>query len=232
MESEVTIILDKPQMGENIGAAARVMANFGIEKLRIISPRDGWPNDKAKNMASFGDYILENAEIYDNFDKALADMNFVIATMGRELTKFSKEIYSSREINKLNYPKLGIVFGCERVGLDNDQLSKCNAIVSINTHSKYQSMNLAQAVAIICYELSTIKDIAEKPSSIQDIAPVQEVSRMIDHLELELRKKNFFQEENKIPKMMRNIRNMFNRNIYSKQEIRTIRGIIRALSKI
>ncbi|MBN8828814.1 MAG: RNA methyltransferase [Sphingobacteriia bacterium] len=231
---EFIIVLDKPQMGENIGAAARVMANFGIEELRIVNPRDGWPNETASYMATCGSYIIENAKIYTDLKEAISDADYVIGTMGRDLSDFSKPIYTPRYLNKLlGFKKVVIIFGCERVGLNNEELSLCSAVLTIDTKEKCKSMNLAQAVAVICYEISQINiDTYKLKHEIDgEIATQTEVSEMLQHLEDELTRKNFFQEPSKKPRMMINIRNMFNRNIFSKQEVRTLRGIIRTLSK-
>ncbi|MBN9542922.1 MAG: RNA methyltransferase [Alphaproteobacteria bacterium] len=233
MLENIYIILDKPQMGENIGAAARSMANFGLINLRIISPRDGWPNEAAYYMATFGKDILDRAEIYENFEDAIKDLNHVFATFGRELTHFAKPILSPRKAREKieeigNQNKVGIVFGCERVGLNNDQLSMCNSLLMINTAENAKSMNLAQAVTIIAYELSQMSEPISTP---QTLASLQDFEGMINHLDQELSNKGFFQEPNKKKGMMINIRNMFNRCMFNHQEIQTLRGIIRSLSK-
>ena len=225
------VILDKPQMGENIGAVARSMANFGYRQLRIVNPRDGWPNEVAIKNATFASHIIESAKLYDDLSDALSDLDFVIGTYGRDIAFANKDIVTSRNIKDYidNHApkKLGILFGCERVGLNNEELSMCSAIVSIPTDFEFKSLNISHAAAIILYELSNISklDIPE----ISELATNSEIKFFIDNFEIALDNSGFFKEKNKKPSMMLNITNMIHRMHPSKQEIQTLIGIIKSL---
>ncbi|WP_164503778.1 RNA methyltransferase [Rickettsiales endosymbiont of Stachyamoeba lipophora] len=234
----ITFILCEPQMGENIGAAARVMANFGIENLRIINPRDGWPNLKAEEMATCGKYILENATIYNSLAEAINELEYVYALCGKNIfinkpTLYPNEAWANlHTILESNVTKVGFVFGCERIGLTHEQISLCNAILHIPTTKKCESMNLAQAIGVIAYELNkqfanTQKDKVAINKNIP--ATSEQVSFMLKQLEGFLDTANFFQEPHKKNKMVINIHNIFTKNLYSEQEIRTLHGIFRSL---
>lgn len=235
---EFYFILTEPQMGENIGAAARVMSNFGFHKLRVVNPRDGWPNPVAEYMSTCGKFILDQAELYQDLDKAVADLDAVYALSGRgalinkgtiSITELTSDIAGHTDY-KLH--KVGLMFGCERTGLSNMQLSLCNKIINIPTDEKNSSMNLAQALAVTCYELSRdglSVSVVDKLEKRQQIATNGELNFMTNRLVEYLKITNFFQEENKIANMSINISNMFNRHQYSSQEIRTLNGIFRSL---
>lgn len=209
-------------MGENIGAAARVMANFGIDDLRIVAPRDGWPNDKARDIAAHADKLIDQAKIFANLDEAVADLGFLYATTARNREQ-DKPVIAPREI--AHKTKTGFVFGPERTGLTNEEISICDEIISIPVSENFKSINLAQSVAVICYEVSTIT--LQKPE--RELAGKKELISFFEHLESELDKHGFFQEQNKKPGMLENIRTLFNRAQLSPQEVRTLRGMIKAL---
>lgn len=249
--NNIAIILVKPQMGENIGSTARVMKNFGFSDLRIINPRGGWPNAKAHEMSAHADDIIESAKIYENMDDAVADFNTLFATAAniRDMVKpvISPETAANeiKKISKNKKSKIGILFGKESSGLDNDSISRCNYMVSIPVSNKYDSLNIAQAACVICYEIfKHLEDNSQKYNS--DKLPLPEISKdilksematrhdiekMLDFIEVELDRANFFQVAEKKPAMMINIRNIFSRHHYTGQEIRTLRGIFNALKK-
>lgn len=226
------IILVHPQMGENIGAAARVMKNFGISELRIVTPRDGWPNEKARSMAAGAVDIVDKAVIYPNLAESLADLNYVYATTATP-RDMNKEYILSTEL-AASYPKnagkVGIMFGRENNGLSNEEITAANKIVSINT-TAFSSLNLAQAIAVICYESFT--NLSSKDySNPQILATREEIGLLFEHLFSELDKKDFFRVAEKRPQMVQNIMNIFNRiDSLSKTEVQTLRGIINALTK-
>jgi len=237
MASKPAIILIKPQLGENIGAAARVMANFGLNDLRLVSPRDGWPNPKALEMAAHAEHIVNKARIFPNFEQAVKDLKFLYATTARA-READKRVITQRQI-KL-YKNTGLVFGAERTGLTNEEISLCDELISIPVNPKYKSLNLAQAVAIICYELSLRggkADASIQPGLLRsarndrELASKAEISSMFKHLESELDKRGFFQEKTKRAGMVNNIRNFLTRAALNGQEVRTMRGIIRSLAE-
>lgn len=221
----VAIILVNPQMGENIGAAARVMANFGFSDLRLVAPRDGWPNEKALEMAAHAKHIVEAAKIYPTLAEASADLEFLYASTARE-RGIDKLVITPREMVKRN--NIGLLFGAERAGLSNDDLAICDEIISIPVDENCKSINLAQAVGIICYEASLLTKPESEP---RELATKQEMQSLFEHLETELDKRGFFQEERKRPGMVNNIRTFLTRAALNPQEGRTLRGIIRSLSE-
>lgn len=222
--SELFIILHSPQMGENIGAAARAMLNFGCKNLRIISPRDGWPNAKAIEMSAGAKSVIENAEIFPDTASAIADLQTVYATTART-RDMNKPVISPAEIALSG--KVGVMFGAERTGLENKDISMADKIISIPVSDEYQSLNLAQSVGIICYELFARTHETKQKN---ELATKQEFESMLEHLDAELTERDFFQVPEKKPNMMINIRNMLLRADFTGQEVRTMRGIIRCLS--
>lgn len=223
--SQPIILLHSPQMGENIGAAARVMLNFGCKNLRIVTPRDGWPNEKAIEMSAGAKQVIDNAEVFENLSDAIADLQTVYATTART-RDMNKPVITPKQIELVG--KTGIVFGGERSGLGNAEVSLADKIISIPVNDEYSSLNLGQSVGIICYEL-----FAGERALSSEIEPAtkQEFESMIGHLDEQLSRKNFFQEPKKKVNMMLNIRNLFSRSTLSSQEVRTMRGIIRSLSE-
>ncbi len=224
-----SIILVNPQMGENIGAAARVMLNFGFTGLRLVAPRDGWPNRKAVDMSS-GAVEKINVTIFENFESAIADLEILYATTARN-RDMDKTVITPGQIELS--PKTGIVFGPERTGLGNYEISLCNKIVEIPVNPEFSSLNLAQSVAVICYELrkSGISEVPNLRNSEVPLATKAELEGLYKHLEDELEKRNFFSTPEKQPGMMINIRNMLERAELLPQEVRTLRGIIRSLAE-
>jgi tRNA/rRNA methyltransferase len=232
--NNISIILIKPQMGENIGATARAMKNFGISDLRIVSPRDGWPNQKANDMAANAEDIILSAKIFDTTEDALKGLNLVFATASktRDLNKQVVDATGMVEvIHKNSASKIGIIFGKESSGLDNEDISHANYHVCITASKEYDSLNLAQAVNILCYEIFKSNLSPALISKNNDLAERKDINEMIKFLDEELTAKNFFQVPEKKHGMMINIRNIFTNNIYTEQEVRTLRGIFNALRK-
>lgn len=231
------IILVKPQMGENIGATARVMLNFGFTDLRIIAPRDGWPNPKAEDMSAGAIDVIKNAKIFDNTADALDDITHLYATTAR-LRDMIKPVYSPRataeEICKFPSSKAAIMFGAERSGLENEDVVLANAVVTIPVAPIYASLNLAKAVCVLCYEIAVATQ-GESAIAVQEVeAPLanrREIDDTLLHLEQTLDRTEFFRVPEKKPRMLKNIRNMFTRHDYSEQEIRTFRGMIKAIGE-
>ncbi len=234
--STPAIILVRPQLGENIGAAARVMANFGLRELRLVAPRDGWPNLKAEDMA-VGSPALKNTKIYKTVKAAIADLQMVFATTARPRDMVKPEYTPRSALLLLPFAeedweggtRTGILFGPERSGLTNDEIALADAIITIPVEQAFSSINLAQAVAVMCYEwqaLETKNQKSEKNKS----APKKELVGLLEQLEKELDRKGFFAPvPKKRPVMLRNLLNIFTRAGLTGQEIRTLRGVIRFL---
>jgi tRNA/rRNA methyltransferase len=234
------IILVKPQMGENIGAAARAMLNFGLGDMRIVAPRDGWPNDAARAMASRADEVLDHAQLFDTTEEAIADLNQVYATTarGREL---SKPVLPPRTMAEQGTAaigggqKVGILFGGERAGLDNDDVALARAVVQVPANPAFASLNLAQAVLLCSYEwrLASLEGANSAADFDAASAPVAagQMTAFNEFLADELDRSGFFNLiEDKRPTMLRNIRAMFHRAELRDHEVRTLFGVVRSLS--
>jgi tRNA/rRNA methyltransferase len=229
----IHIILVKPQMGENIGAAARVMLNFGIENLKIVAPRDGWPNEKAISTSVGASSIIENAQIYKTLEDAIHDMHYILASTARP-RYMNKEVITSNllneEINPIKDKKIAILFGPENSGLANNEIVLANKIVTIPVNPDFTSINIAQAIGIICYEISKIQNNFTNNS--QELAEAKEINGLFSHLETELESRKFFKALDKKEIMINNLRNMFKRiTNFTSQDVKTFRGIIKCLSE-
>jgi tRNA/rRNA methyltransferase len=230
------IILSKPQMGENVGAAARAMKNFGLKDLVLIAPKMEWPNDKAQMLASGSGDILEAAKIYPTAVEALAPYQLVLSTTarGRDVVK---QIHTPEagaralRVASNEGVRTAILFGGERAGLDNDEMSLCDAVITIPT-ADFWSLNLGQAVLLLGYEwlksADTTPAVRTRPS-IAVPASREELVGLFEHLERELDAAEFLFPPAKRETMVRNIRAMIMRSRLSDQEVRTIRGMIVAL---
>lgn len=236
--SSPVIILARPQLGENIGTAARAMLNFGFTSLRIVNPRDGWPNEAALYTAVGAGHLIENAQIFTEFEDAIADLELIFATTSRR-RDLNKTVISADNLYKdvleseISPRKIGIVFGAERSGLENDELVWANRLVSIEINENFTSMNLAAAVAIICYELRKINNansIINTPKRNNEIASQKEILNFFDHLEHVLDQTNFYQVYEKKPTMLHNIKNIFKRvDKITSKEINTLIGIFKSM---
>lgn len=231
------IILVNPQMGENIGAAARAMLNFGLTDLRIVNPRDGWPNETAIANASGAFDIMPAPQIFDDVASALKDCHTVYATTARPRDMVKKVFTpesAAQEIVKQHSEglKTAILFGAERTGLTNDEIVQADHIISIPTNPDFWSLNLAQSVLLISHEIHKLQvsvESIETPTGDSVTATHEELDGMLLRLEDELEKKNFFRSKDLKPTMLRNIRNIFTRTQMTEQEVRTMQGIISAL---
>lgn len=238
--NHIAIILAFPQMGENIGAAARAMANFGLIDLRIIAPRDGWPNPKAVEMASGAFDHMPPPQVFETFEDAVKDINKLYATTARarDIVKpvFTPEaaINDGLGILAQGNTKIGFVFGPERTGLENAELSRCHAIINVPTAPAFSSLNLAQCVLLICHSISNAtQDMADKSLPMGDSHPVtqEKMDEFLGRLEGALDQTSFFKSDAPKPSMVRNIRNIFMRGDLSDQEVRTLHGVLTALIK-
>ncbi|MEI9996494.1 MAG: RNA methyltransferase [Rhizomicrobium sp.] len=233
------IILSHPQLGENIGAAVRAMKNFGLSDLRLIQPRDGWPNEKARHMAAGASDLLDAVRLFDDAQSALADLQLVFATTARERGVAKPVVTPPEAAAQLHVAvaagtRCGILFGGERAGLDNDEVSLATAIVTIPT-AKFSSLNLAQSVMILCWEWFRAAD--QTPAVRIDHGPIaktatrEEMFHLFEHLERELLRSGFLYPPSKETPMIRHMRALLNRADLTDQEVRTIRGMIVALAK-
>lgn len=233
-QKNISIILVEPQMGENIGASARAMKNFAISDLRLVQPRDGWPNEKAQNMSVGAIDLIDNARMFESIPDAIADLDYVYAATAapRDMNKnyiLSRDF--DRDANK--FQNIGIMFGRESSGLNNQEISYANKILTIDTQKDFSSLNIAHSVAVICYELFQAKNQNRGDlNNAQDLANHKELEYFYDHLFEELDKKLFFRTAEKKEHMSLKIRNIFSRiDDLSQQEVQTLRGVIAALSK-
>jgi len=236
--NQPVVILDKPQLADNIGAVARVMANFGLDRLRLVSPRDGWPQDRAWAAASGADWVLDGIEVFDSVAAAVADLNTVFATTARP-RETRQPVRTPRESARLLYDdtasglSTGLLFGGERAGLETTDIALCQGIVTIPIDPRHHSLNLAQAVAINAYEWRTLILDAPPPGFREGDPPASGALMlgMYEHLETELMAAGFFHPPEKTPSMSQNLRVMLGRAAFSEQEVATFRGVIHALSK-
>lgn len=232
------MILNEPQLAENIGAVARVMANFGLYDLRLVRPRDGWPQERAWASASGADWPLNDARVFERVEDAIADLKLVYATTARPretMLPILTPREAAAELNRAVHDgqAAGLLFGGERAGLETQDIALCHAIVTIPIDPKFRSLNLAQAVAINAYEWrQTVLD--RPPAIFRDLPEPADSAQMIglfEHLEDELETAGFFHPPEKKPAMVRNLRVALGRARFSDQEARTFRGVITALSK-
>src|SRR5215469_4064405 len=230
------VILSKAQMGENVGAAARAMKNFGLKELVLIAPKMDWPNDKAQMLASGSGDILEAAKIFPTAAEALAPYQLVLATTarGRDVVKeiHTPEAGARRlRASAAKGVRTAILFGGERAGLDNDEMSLCDAVITIPT-ADFWSLNLGQAVLLLGYEWLKSADAtpaSRTRPSIAVPASREELVGLFEHLEKELDAAEFLFPPAKRETMVRNIRAMIMRSRLTDQEVRTIRGMVVAL---
>lgn len=228
------VILVRPQLGENIGAAARVMANFGLTELRLVAPRDGWPNSRADALAGHAKDLLAAATLYATVAEAVADLRVTLATSSRDRAMSKPVMEPEAAVVHLRQTiahgaKAGILFGAERTGLENEELMSADAVLTIPTIGQYASLNLSHAVGIMAYEWS--KGHAVLPEMEPHIpASKQELEGLFGHLETALDARDYFKEPTKKPFMWRNIRATLARANMNAQEVQTWRGIVRALS--
>ena len=233
------IVLVEPQLGENIGAAARAMANFGLSRLRLVKPRQAWPNDKARIMATGADRILEAAELHDTLDGAIADCTFVLATTARAHDQ-AKLVIGPAEAAVEMAPRVAagetvaILFGRERNGLENDEVALADRIVTLPVNPAFASLNLAQAVVIVAYEWFKLQSGAKLPFGMPQKsapAPKEQLLAFFASLERELEKVEFFRPPDKRETMQINLRNIFARMQPTQQDIQTLHGVIMAIAE-
>ena len=239
LSKNIHFILVRPQLGENIGAAARSLKNFNFENLRLVSPRDSWPNKSATYTAVEAKDIVHKAKVFQNIDRAVADLDYVFATTSRSRSVNKKIIDLSKAIKiikkqSIHNKKTGIFFGPEASGLSNDDLINANYLVNIPTSNKFKSLNLSHAVTIFAFELFTDSIKFEpivKNLYRSDDAKKKEVNAFLNFLISHLEKVGFLKPAEKKQQMIRSVKNIFHRSSLSTQEIRTLSGVISSLIK-
>lgn len=230
-------VLVRPQMGENIGAAARAMLNFGLDRMRLVAPRDGWPNQSAVAMASGAGRVLDDAVLVDRTVEAVADCTYVFATTARQrdLTKPVMTPERAMEVAREKIAageKVAVLFGPERAGLENDDISLANAIISVPVNPEFPSLNLAQCVLLTGYEwrrqtVEIASEVTEMAGS--DWASAIEVNRLAEHYEETLDSAGFFFPETKSDSMRRNLRNLWSRMPLTQADVRMLHGMLRQM---
>ncbi len=238
------IILVRPQLGENIGMAARAMRNFGLEEMRIVAPRDGWGVDSAVMQAAIaaavgaGD-LITGAPIFQTVEAAIGDLQRVYATTARDRGQGKPVVTPADEMAQIaaritQGQRIGILFGAERTGLSNDDVALADAVMSFPVNPAFASLNLAQAVLLVAYDWRRIAVSGEAPIGLIPPDPPAQRSAVIalfEDLEARLAAGGYFREESKRSIMTRNLRNILHRTGLSEQDVRTLRGVIRALSR-
>ena len=232
------IVLVEPQLGENIGMVARAMANFGLGELRLVAPRDGWPNEKARAAASKADHVIDGATVFATLPEAIADLNYVVATTARERDGF-KSVLGPVEAGRTLRArfaagqKTGILFGRERFGLYNEEVALADEIVTFPVNPAFASLNIAQAALLMSYEWMKSGLAAETDTAFRGPemapAPKQALQGLLAHLEEALAARGYFRPAAKRPKMVDNLRAVLTRPGFSDAEIKVLRGVVASL---
>jgi len=233
------VVLVEPQLGENIGAAARAMANFGLARLRLVKPQQGWPNEKAGVMAAGADRVLASAALYPTLAAAIGDCSFVLAATARSHDQ-AKPVIGPEAAAAEMAPRVAageavaILFGRERNGLENEEVALADRIVTLPVNPAFASLNLAQAVAIVAYEWFKLAGGGRLPFAMPEKsapAPKEQLLAFFAALELELEKVEFFRPPDKRATMQINLRNIFTRMRPTRQDIQTLHGVIMAIAE-
>jgi tRNA/rRNA methyltransferase len=232
------IILVEPQLGENIGTAARAMMNCGLDDLRLVRPRDGWPSGKAMAAASGADVVLAKAQLYPDLPAAIADLVHVYAATARDRGMVRREVTPRHAAHEMRArlaagEGCGVMFGPERTGLLNDDVALADTVLTVPLNPGFSSLNLAQAVLIIGYEWFTA-GAAPPPETLRRggsrPGTKEELLNFFEHLEEELVRNGFLRHPESRPSMVRNLRSLFQRAQCTEQELRTLHGVVTAFA--
>ncbi len=240
MSSDAPVmVLVAPQMGENIGAAARAMWNFGLDRMRVVAPRDGWPNERAVALASGAGRLLDDAQLYDGAGEAVADLDYVFATTARQRGLTKPIVSPERAMEQARAliasgQKVGILFGAERAGLENVDIARANAIISVPVNPEFPSLNLAQCVLLTSYEWQRqTADI--EPETMEMVktrfANGLEREKLGDHFEQRLQEAGFFYPVDKGPHMKQSLRNMWGRLPLTLADVQIMHGMLRQFAR-
>lgn len=231
-------ILVRPQMGENIGAAARAMLNFGLDRMRIVAPRDGWPNPKANAMASGAGRVLDHAGVFPDLAAAVADCDYVFATTARnrEMVKPvltpERAMELARELTGQG-KRVAVMFGPERAGLENEDLVHANALITVPVNPDFPSLNLGQCALLVGYEWGRqTREVAPEVMNLArtEFAQRHEVEKLAEHFEERLEAAGFFFPPTKADGMRLNLRNMWGRLGLTRAEVQTFHGMLRQIA--
>ena len=244
-----SLILVRPQLADNIGMVARAMANFGLDNLRLVAPRDGWPNEKARAAASGANYIIDSARAFATLEQSIGDLHFVCATTARQRDLAKPVLTPEQAAQEIRHrlesgQSCGVLFGPERAGLETDEVAVADAVVMAPVNPRFASLNLAQAVLLLGYEwlretrrgtlgrVTTYEDALEPGMQTRGSEPAskEQLIGFFEHLESELDRLGFFNPPHKRQTVVRNVRSMFSRMNATEQEVRTLRGIVATLS--
>ncbi len=231
------VILVEPQLGQNIGSAARAMGNFGLSRLRIVNPREGWPNAQARVFSAGADRILDTAELYPDLRTALSGIKYAFAATARERGMAKPVVGADGAAQEASShlaagEDVALVFGRERTGLYTEEVSLCDAILTLPVNPAFASLNLATCVAVVGYEWFKAASAGTLPFSAPDKSPLadkQDLFAFFDHLEGALDDAGFFRSPEKRPSTTRNIRNIFHRLGLTRQDLATLHGAVTSL---
>lgn len=226
------IVLVRPQLGQNIGKAARAMLNFGLTEMRLVAPRDGWPNPDAGPSASGADIVLEQAQVFDSVQAAVADCAHVFASTVRRRDLVMPVLGPEEMADRMaaSAERSAILFGPERSGLETEDVALANAIVTVPINPEFGSLNLAQAVILLAYEWSKRSDLAQPTAKeLEEPAPHGELEGLIAQLDEELDAKGYYHPPSRTQATKNTIRTIFTKTGWSSREVKAVRGIIRAL---
>ena len=232
MTATPVIVLVRPQLGQNIGKAARAMLNFGLTEMRLVAPRDGWPNPEAGPAASGADVVLERAELFDTTEEAIADCNLVFASTVRRRDLVMPVVGPEKMADQIaaSPRRSAILFGPERSGLETEEVAVANAIVTVPINPQFGSLNLAQAVILLAYECSRRASLAQPTvKDSEPPAPHGDLEGLIEQLNGELDAKGYFHPPSRTQATKNTLRTIFTKTGWSSREIKAIRGVIRAL---
>jgi tRNA/rRNA methyltransferase len=230
-------VLIRSQMGENIGSAARGMWNFGLDRMRLVDPRDGWPNSRAVALAAGAGRLLDESIVYPTTADAIADCTYVYATTARprDMTKLvltPEEAMRDCATRVAAGERAAVLFGPERTGMDNDDIVRANAIVSVPVNPSFPSLNLAQCVLLMAYEWRRATEVAvgvRVEMAGADWAEAGEVERLADHYEERLEDAGFFFPPHKADSMKLNLRNLWSRQKLTRADVQTLHGVLRQM---
>ncbi len=243
-------ILVRPQLADNIGMVARAMANFGLDDLRLVAPRDGWPNEKARVAASGADFIIDVARATSTLPEAIGELNWVCATTARQRDLAKPVLTPEQAVVEMRRrldlgQRVGVLFGPERTGLEGDDVAIADAVVMVPVNPNFASLNLAQAALLFGYEWmkenahGTLGRVTTYESPLvpgqrtrgSELATKHEMMGLFEHLESELERLGFFNPSQSRDALVRNVRTMLTRMSATEQEVRTLRGIVATLAK-
>jgi tRNA/rRNA methyltransferase len=227
------IILVRPQLGQNIGKAARAMLNFGLTEMRLVAPRDGWPNPDAGPAASGADRVLKEARVFATVEEAIADCTQAFASTVRRRDLVMPVVGPEDMARSINQAqgRSAILFGPERSGLETAEVALANAIVTVPINPEFGSLNLAQAVILLAYEWSRGSSLAQPPAkAMEEPAPHGEIEGLIGQLDEALVEKGYFHPPSRMQATRNTIRTIFTKSGWSSREVKAVRGILRALA--